>query len=278
MDESLLQKGIGDPAYLHAVEEIGQAMVARKQDGKTLVIGVAGAQGSGKTTLAGILSDFLVSTTGMTSDVLSLDDFYLTKADRLAMADRVHPLFATRGVPGTHDLEMLVAVKERIASGHAAFAPRFNKAMDDREDGMRRMSAVDFLICEGWCWGAKPQREEDLAAPVNALEATRDPDGRWRREVNAVLASTLCQRAFASDLLLFLEVPDMEAVYRWRWQQEQALEGGPGVMDAGEVREFIMYYERITRHMLADMPKRVDFLVTLNQDHGLEKTTVKSVT
>ena len=185
------------------------------------------------------------------------------------MAIDVHPLFAVRGVPGTHDMALLNRVIESIKAGQVTTHPVFNKAQDDRDGQWRTMEPVDVLVLEGWCLGALPQTESSLAIPVNELEETRDPDGRWRRRVNAELASTDYQRAFYSDISTFLAVPDMDSVFRWRLQQEQSLFPGASVMDEAGVREFIMYYERITRAMLVDLPGRVDITLFLDQSHCL---------
>ncbi len=39
--------------------------------------------------------------------LLSIDDYYLSKIERLRISQKVHPLLITRGVPGTHDIKKL---------------------------------------------------------------------------------------------------------------------------------------------------------------------------
>ena len=70
-------------------------------------MGLSGCQGSGKSTLVKAIAHVLEDVHHVNAVVLSLDDFYLTKAERELLARTVHPLFATRGVPGTHDLDLL---------------------------------------------------------------------------------------------------------------------------------------------------------------------------
>ncbi|MBQ62430.1 MAG: kinase [Gammaproteobacteria bacterium] len=236
----------------------------------TFVVGVSGAQGSGKSTLATLLAIVLRETDGLRADVLSLDDFYKTREERLEMAADSHPLFAVRGVPGTHDVALLNLVLKTVRDGQAVTCPVFNKAEDDRKIKSRTLGSLDVLVLEGWCLGALPQPESSLEKPVNDLEAVRDPDGRWRRKVNGALASNEYQQAFDCDMLVFLAVPDMDSVLKWRLQQEQGLSSGAGVMDEGGIREFIMYFERITRAMLEDLPKRSDITLFLNEGHDLE--------
>ena len=86
---------------------LAEWVVARRQPGKTLFLGINGAQGTGKSTLADYLRLALEIEYDWHVAVLSIDDFYLTKAERTQLAEDVHPLLVTRGVPGTHDIQML---------------------------------------------------------------------------------------------------------------------------------------------------------------------------
>ncbi|MEY4952978.1 MAG: hypothetical protein RL299_1402, partial [Pseudomonadota bacterium] len=156
---------------------------------KPLVLGICGAQGSGKTTLVSALAAALEAE-GVAAASVSLDDLYLTRAERLELAQTVHPLFATRGVPGTHDVALGLATLDALERGEAVPLPRFDKGNDDRapmESWPAAPKGVQVLLLEGWCLGARPQGPEALAQPVNALEAEEDPDGRWRAHANTAL-------------------------------------------------------------------------------------------
>ncbi len=84
------------------------------------------------------------------------------RAQRLA-AD-VHPLFATRGVPGTHAVALAFAIIEEVLAGRAFETPRFEKAFDDRAATSQRVTGpVDVLLFEGWCVGAAPQEPDKLS-------------------------------------------------------------------------------------------------------------------
>ena len=78
-----------------------------KKDNKTKIIGLSGGQGAGKSTITGILKLILKTKYGLELCVFSIDDFYKTKAERKKMSQRIHPLFLTRGVPGTHDVNLI---------------------------------------------------------------------------------------------------------------------------------------------------------------------------
>lgn len=205
--------------------------------------------------------------------MLSLDDFYLTRAERQALGSAVHPLLATRGPPGTHDIALLYTAVDALLAGQTVTTPRFDKAADDRASQGRQISGADVILLEGWCIGAFPQPEEDLASPINTLEREADPDGAWRRFVNSALAAyqPLFDRL---DLLIQLRSPDFETVARWRWEQEAKLRaetGGPAVMDQAGVRRFIQHYERITRCM-QERP-RADIVVDLAPDRSVIRLT-----
>jgi D-glycerate 3-kinase len=248
-------------------EMIGAALATRTRPGP-LVVGLCGAQGSGKSTLAAELAARIGHTV-----VLSLDDLYLTRAARIELACAVHPLLRTRGVPGTHDVGLGLRVFDALDRGLDAPLPRFDKASDDRVAGEHwRIARGDtqVLLLEGWCVGARPQTVAALSEPVNALEREEDADGRWRRYVNAALAGDY-QRLFARlDRLVLLAAPGFSIVRDWRTQQERALRAvagadATGVMDDAELVRFIAHYERLTRHVLAEMPGRADLTIRLDE-------------
>jgi D-glycerate 3-kinase len=239
---------------------------------RPLVIGLCGAQGSGKSTLAaGLAAHF--EGAGVATALLSIDDLYLTGAVRAALAREVHPLLRTRGVPGTHDVSLGLAICDRIDRHEAVPLPRFDKAQDDRlpvANWAEAAADTRLLIFEGWCVGALPQSDAALVEPINELERTGDPHGIWRRYVNAVLAGPY-QRLFARiDLLILLAAPDFSVVRRWRTEQEQALRAhtGQGMTD-DDIVCFIAHYERLTRHILAEMPGRADVVLSLDSNRAV---------
>jgi D-glycerate 3-kinase len=259
---------------------------ARKGDG-TLILGVNGAQGSGKSTLCDFLRFVLNAAYGYRVAGFSIDDLYRTRAERERLSREVHPLFLTRGVPGTHDvalgLETLDALKS--AGPHTLTPlPAFDKARDDRKpspDWPVFRGRPDIVIFEGWCVGTAPQPEAALAEPVNDLERHEDPDGIWRRRVNAELEGTYAELFGRLDLLVMLKVPGMASVFEWRSLQEQKLaaktdpNGSHRLMDAAAIRRFIQHYERLTRHNLEQMPERADVTLFLDENHRFTRIQVK---
>lgn len=260
-----------DPkALAAALAEVADARRVRHHG--LCVIGLCGAQGSGKSTLASAMRCALIAG-GVSAAVLSIDDLYLTRAERHAMARNIHPLFATRGAPGTHDVALGEHVLAALDRGEAVALPQFDKAADDRipESAWPLIEPpLDVLIFEGWCVGARPEDAEALASPINQLEAEEDRDGIWRRAVNDALAGGY-QRLFARlDRLILLAAPSFGIVSRWRSEQEVALRhtrpDGGAVMDSEALDRFVQHYERITRHILREMPGRADLVLRLDDD------------
>lgn len=258
------------------VEDWLRAQLAATDSRQPLRIGICGAQGSGKSTLCATLQQRLAAD-GIASASLSLDDFYLTREQRLRLAEDVHPLLRSRGAPGTHDVALAIQVLDALTQTGTVAIPRFDKAVDDRaprEQWERVRAPLRVILFEGWCVGARPQADGQLIAPVNALEAADDADGGWRRYVNARLAGDY-QRLFARlDRLVLLAAPGFDVVHGWRLQQEQALrervgDASPGLMDAAQIARFIQHYERLTRHLLAEMPARADLLVRLTPQRAI---------
>lgn len=244
--------------------------------GRALLVAVNGSQGSGKSTLCDYLCAYLEAEHQLSCLALSLDDFYLTAPQRRQLAIDVHPLFATRGVPGTHDMGLLSRTLDSLLAGEATRIPRFDKAIDDRvpeADWEQVEAGVQIVLLEGWCLGASSQPIDALVTPVNSLESLEDEDGRWRNYVNAVLGekfSPLYQRV---DEWLMLQAPSFDCVFRWRLEQEQKLarrRQGEGLMDEAQIGRFIQHYQRLTEHCLQCLPPRVNHLFRLDADRTVQ--------
>jgi len=250
---------------------------------RPLFVGINGAQGTGKSTLASFLCELLLHGFQLRSLEISIDDLYLSKAARNALAREVHPLLAVRGVPGTHNIDLGLCLLEQLASAdnHSVTAiPRFDKAVDDcclEDTWVQFQGRPDVIILEGWCVGARPQPVADLQEPINGLERARDGDGRWRRYVNDQLAGPYQNLFGLLDLLVMIRAPSFSCVYDWRLLQEEKLERSrrldglstTAVMGPDQVREFIMYYERLTTWQLREMPSRTDALLEMDQNHNI---------
>lgn len=255
-----------------------RAGACKQQCGQALILGINGCQGSGKSTLAALLCSYVQNQRGWRVANLSIDDFYLGRPERQQLAARLHPLFMTRGVPGTHDMALLNTTLDQLLKGDSAVAiPRFDKASDDRKpvaDWDVVQAPVDLILLEGWCMGVSPQTAQQLQQPCNELEAQEDADGRWRGLVNQFLASEYQQLFSRVDCWLMLQAPGFDAVYRWRLEQEQKLaarvgESPAGVMSEAQLQRFIQHYQRLTEQALETMPSIVDYLVELDESRDV---------
>jgi len=247
--------------------------VAEHAEERMLVLGLNGAQGTGKSTLARLLRRLLERIYGLRVAILSLDDLYLTVEERMRRAEAIHPLLATRGVPGTHDVALGIRTIRALREGKPLALPRFDKSRDDRvpvAQWPRWDGRCDVVIFEGWCVGARPQRRDEPEEPINGLERLEDPTGDWRYYVNRELGGHY-QALFAEvDVLVMLRPESFDHVFAWREQQEARLRdqgGGPEVMGPTAVRRFVMHFERLTRFMWEEMPARADAVVYLGADH-----------
>ncbi len=239
--------------------------VAAPGDG-VRILGLSGAQGSGKSTLAAQVAAFSEAR-NIPSLVLGLDDFYLDRPQREALARDVHPLLATRGVPGTHDIARLHAALLDLRAGRPVPLPHFDKGLDRRvKDRPPIAQAPRLVILEGWCVGVRAQAAAELAAPVNTLEAHRDTDARWRTFANQRLSEDYEPAWALLDALVLLRAPGFEVVAGWRDQAEAPLRavGAPHAMDTATLARFVQHYERLTEHALATLPARADLI--LQQD------------
>ena len=292
LDESAISKFLsrhGLPEqYREAIDEFFLPLAAwlearHRSDGTTLVVGINGAQGTGKSTLGDFLADACHELYGWTTAVLSIDDFYLTRDERVALAETRHPLLRTRGVPGTHDVGLLNDALDRLchlAPGEAYSPPRFDKSLDDRAKPPwpAVTGPVDMLILEGWCVGTSEESAAALAEPVNALERDSDPDAAWRNWVNEQIRKDYLALWSRLDALVFLRAPGFDAIYAWRLEQEHKLaaragQDADGVMSDAEVRNFINYYERLTRHNLATLGDAADVVLELDETHAVTRAS-----
>jgi len=277
----------GDVAIDHYLP-LAQAIAAwSTEHDAPLVVGVNGAQGTGKSTLSKVLALALERDHDLCCAILSIDDMYRTRQERQQLAETVHPLLVTRGVPGTHDVAMGIDLIETLKRRQPVQLPQFDKAIDDRAPKAQWVACntpVDVILFEGWCVGARPQPAESLTEPCNELEASEDRDAAWRTHTNHQLADSYTELFALIDRLVMLKAPDFECVYEWRRIQEEKLRerhatepsseknAGHAIMNDAQINRFIMHYERLTRWMLAEMPQRADVVMELNQQHGIDQT------
>ncbi len=250
-----------------------------KQDNKTKIIGLSGGQGAGKSTITGVLKFILKKKYGLELCVFSLDDFYKTKAERKKLSKNLHPLFLTRGVPGTHDIHLINKTFKDLKKKpfKQVMIPKFDKSKDDRfkkSKWTRVKKAPNVIIFEGWCVGARHQNNRDLIKPLNLIEKKYDINLKWRKKVNNHLKNNYRKVYNKMDKLVYLKAPSFEHIFKWRLHQEQKLKltlKNKKVMSKSKIRKFIMFYERITKHMMRNFSKISDLTIFLDEKHRSKK-------
>lgn len=292
--EQTLKNLYADPALCDEIDSLylpfanwlsGKASVKQGP----LVVGLGGPQGCGKTTFSKVVSGILNKGFGLNCAVVSLDDLYSTRKDRLKYAELTHPLFSSRGVPGTHDISMALTLFDRLKNlkqGEVMCLPAFDKSLDDRKPvhlWTEVQGPIDVVLFEGWCVGAF-SLGNSIHHPINRLEKEQDPDGIWRNAVNSHLHKDYKTLFDQIDIQMWMQPPSFDVVYDWRNKQERMLEAHlhdihGGVLDMLDIKVmspealkgFMQYYERLTRYLLTTMPERSDVLFSLNEKQQVTK-------
>lgn len=276
-----------DAAYLDTALKwftplVQNLLAHQKSANRTILVALNGCQGSGKTTVCDFLRSAFEAEYQLQVVALSLDDFYLTSAQRQALAASVNPLLATRGVPGTHDMALLRQTLEQLLDAQRrepVAIPRFDKSIDDRhpQSAWDCISPpVQIVLLEGWCLGAMAQPPASLTHPLNALERTEDAGGQWRNYSNDLLGSEFYALYALVDQWIMLRAPSFECVFEWRREQERKLAAtlpsgqASKLMDDDALLRFIQHYERITRQCLDSLPDKVNHLFELNQARQID--------
>jgi len=253
---------------------------------KPLIIGLAGGQGSGKTTISSILTLILQKYFKLNIFKVSIDDFYKTRKDRKLLSKKKHTLLMTRGVPGTHDIDLMLNFFKKVKSRKFInlTVPKFNKAVDDRcKKGLwyKLKSKPDVVIFEGWCVGARAQKISELKKPINSLEKIYDKSAKWRIHVNDQLKGKYKRLFKQLDELLYLKAKNFNLLRNWRLKQERKLwlqtknKKNLKIMSNGDIINFMQTYQRITQQMFKDALKSSSVIMNLNSNHQIEKVKFK---
>ena len=262
--------------------------IAKKADNKKpYFVGLAGGQGTGKTTISSIIKIILEKYFKLKVFKISIDDFYKTRKERLALSKKVHPMLLTRGVPGTHDISMMLDFfkKSKAKKFKNMKLPNFNKAIDDRFP-KNKWNTInkrpDVIIFEGWCVGARAETKKTLKKSINSMEKANDHKLVWRKYVNQQLKTKYKKLYSQLNCMIYLKAKNFSLLQKWRLKQEHKLwlktkkKGGHKIMSKGDVINFMQTYQRITQNMFKNMPKYASIILNLNSNHQIKTAVYKS--
>jgi D-glycerate 3-kinase len=276
-----------DTVRLHYQPLAERILAQFKKNNTPYFVGINGCQGSGKSTLTDFLAEYLTAQHPLNVVVMSLDDFYLTGEKRQQLAANIHPLLATRGVPGTHDMATLEHVLLQLKTKKTGFSiPRFNKATDEpypKEQWTVVDKPIDIILLEGWCWGVKPQTEEQLRSAINELELQYDAKGEWRNYVNQQLSEAYVPLYKSMDFWLALQAPSFDCVYKWRLEQEQKLQArnidlaNSKVMSPAEILNFTQYFQRLSVQSCTTIAQSADAIFYLDYARQITDVPLQEV-
>ena len=266
--------------YIPISEKIYQNYI---KDKKTKIIGLSGGQGSGKSTISKILKIILKEKFGLEIAIFSIDDFYKTLKERKKMSKKISKLFLTRGVPGTHDTKMLYNCLKNLKSRafKKILIPKFDKSRDDRykkNQWIKVKKKPNIIIFEGWCIGARAQKQNSLIKPINELERIEDKNLIWRKKVNNELKYKYKKIFNLIDYMIFLKTPSFKYIFKWRLLQEKKLKKrskGKKIMNDEQIKKFIMFYERTTKHLIKTLGFSSNIMLKIDSKHRLKSIKFK---
>ena len=249
-------------------------------------VGLAGGQGTGKTTISSLIKIILTKYFKLKVFKISIDDFYKTRKERLSLSKRVHPMLLTRGVPGTHDINMMLNFfrKAKSKKFKRLKIPTFNKAIDDRSNKKKwhdLKEKPDVIIFEGWCVGAKSEKSTTLKKTINSMERAKDQKLIWRKFVNQQLKLKYKSLYSQLNCLIYLKAKNFSLLQKWRLKQERKLwlksksNQNLKIMSRGDVINFMQTYQRITQNMFKNMPKFASIIFNLNTNHQIKSAVYK---
>ena len=261
--------------------------ISEKADKKRpYFVGLAGGQGTGKTTVSSLIKIILIKYFRLKVFRISIDDFYKTRKERINLSKRVHSMLLTRGVPGTHDINLMLNFFRKVKSKKfkRLKLPTFNKAIDDRFKKKRwydLKDKPDVIIFEGWCVGAKSETNNTLKKTINSMEKVKDQKQIWRKYVNQQLKSKYKNLYSQLNCLIYLKAKNFSLLQKWRLKQERKLwlnskrNSKLKIMNKEDVINFMQTYQRITQNMFRYMPKYASIIFNLNSNHQIKSAVYK---
>ncbi|ODV84579.1 hypothetical protein CANARDRAFT_8562 [[Candida] arabinofermentans NRRL YB-2248] len=260
---------------------------------KPLIIGIEGPQGSGKTYLSTKLTKKLSEEYPSLKIVtVSMDDFYFTFQEqlRITQSNPGNMLLEGRGLPGTHDLKLLLECFDKIQMGQLPISiPFYDKSLHGGKGDRANMTEwnhvtdrkIDVVLFEGWFNGYLPYDDD-----TQLLSNWKKIQSEWNPKFNSLSLEHISKlnqdlknyvkiwKKF--DCFVYLTTTNLSNVYKWRLQQEHNLIQTRGIgMSDDEVESFVNRYMpayHLYYHRLSEITKLVPD--TLRLDIGLDREVI----
>ena len=282
MKEKLIENSIKEEFYnisghilkLTDIEKIYMPLFKKIRSKKMIMI--AGSQGSGKSSLSELIRVIYKKHYKKKVAIISIDDFYHSIKKRNQISRDMHPLFSVRGVPGTHDITLLRNILWKIKKKQfPIYLPIFDKTKDARKKYRKKISSSDLVILEGWCVGASPLPNDYLFKNINIIEKDSDKQNIWRKNYNRYLKDY--QDLFKLfNYYIYILTPSWENVISWKYKQELKLRSQKSNLKLlSKLKEFIMYYEKITRWMMKTSKLNSNILIKVDKYQKFKKIIYK---
>jgi len=246
--------------------------IIQSKDNKFLI---SGSQGVGKSTLSILLKIVIEKIYKKKVMLLSIDNYYLSKAKRLKLAKKVHPLLVTRGVPGTHNIKKLYQdINQFNKQKFPISIPHFDKIKDDVTTKINKISNAQILLLEGWFCGSLPIRTKYLYQNINQLESKYDQNKVWRKYYNSMLKNEYKKIFNMFNNKIYMQPPSFKYIIKWRSLQEKNnanKSNSKNFMNKDMLKKFIQHYEKITKWMMKTMPDKVDMLIKIDKNQKIKR-------
>ncbi len=240
---------------------------------------ISGSQGIGKTTIIKILKKNFYKYFNKRILALSLDDFYYDKNERDKISKLSHQLMKTRGVPGTHNVKEILDVIEKFKKKkYPIKIPKFDKLKDIKLKKKIITKKCDILILEGWCCGSPAIKKSYLYKNINNLEKNYDKFFTWRNYYNECLKKDYSKLFKKFDQLIFFKAPSFSCILKWRLKQENYMKKNAKNINLGmnknEIRNFIIYYEKLTKWMIKILPHKANLNILVDRNQRIKKISI----
>ena len=252
-------------------------IISKHKNHKTTIVGIQGGIGTGKTTLVNFLKEILKQM-GYKVQSFSIDDFYKTRKERLELSRKFkqNPFYQiSRGLPGTHRVNILWNTLQWIKKGKNFNIPIFDKSLynaygDVLNKKIKIKKKLDFVLFEGWCIGIPYTSIYELSAILNKYKIKNLDYKPEHAKIVLKYVKSYQKLWKYLDCIIMLMPKNPELHKKWRYQQELKLKKVTGKgMSKKEINRFVRPYIPFT--YLCYEKIKPDIKIELDEKHRFIK-------